>query len=150
MKQALVFDIDGTLTLMSDRVKLLEKEPKDWDNFYARCCEDEPNWPVIDVLKAFRSKASRSASSGYRIVLLTGRRESTRQLTRMWLRFYGIEFDHLLMRPDDDLRHDTIVKPEVLKEAGFTPYVVFEDRNSMVEYWRSNGVPCFQVAPGNF
>lgn len=27
---------------------------------------------------------------------------------------------------------------------------VFDDRNRVVDMWRRLGVPCFQVAPGNF
>lgn len=29
-------------------------------------------------------------------------------------------------------------------------YLVFDDRSSVVEMWRAQGLPCFQVAPGNF
>jgi len=54
------------------------------------------------------------------------------------------------MRPNGDTRHDTIVKPELLAKAGIEPVLVFEDRNSMVEYWRSVGVCCCQVAEGDF
>jgi len=28
--------------------------------------------------------------------------------------------------------------------------MVFDDRDQVVEMWRANGIPCFQVAPGNF
>jgi hypothetical protein len=27
---------------------------------------------------------------------------------------------------------------------------VYEDRQSVVEMWRNAGLPCFQVAPGDF
>jgi len=28
--------------------------------------------------------------------------------------------------------------------------MVFDDRNSVVDMWRENGVRCMQVAPGDF
>jgi len=28
--------------------------------------------------------------------------------------------------------------------------MVFDDRDKVVNMWRENGIPCLQVAPGNF
>jgi len=33
---------------------------------------------------------------------------------------------------------------------GYTPSVVFDDRDRVVKMWRENGIRCFQVAEGNF
>ena len=83
------------------------------------------------------------------MILLTGRRESVRPQTENWLRKHGIEgYSHLLMRPDGDFRTDTIVKPKLLERLGIVPDLVFEDKGSMVDYWRSKGITCFQVALG--
>jgi len=143
-----VFDIDGTLTLVGNRVEELEKTPKDWDAFYERCGEDDPNYPIVRILSDMKY-------SGNRIILLTGRRESVRFQTEEWILGQGIHVGDLLllMQKDGDFRHDTIVKPELLKEAGISLSdidLVFEDRNSMVKFWRDNGVTCAQVAEGNF
>ena len=57
------------------------------------------------------------------------------------------------MRKNNDHRHDSEVKPELLKEAGIkldSIAFVLEDRNSMVKKWRELGLICLQVADGNF
>jgi len=142
--KTVIFDIDGTLSLVGDRVKCLADG--NWDEFYERCGEDLPNHPAIQTYQALHA-----TGMGPEMVLLTGRRESVRPQTEEWLRKNGvIGYKHLLMRPDGDRRHDTIVKPEMLQLIGIRPDLVFEDRDSMVEYWRSVCVPCFQVAKGDF
>ena len=144
--KTIIFDIDGTLSIVGNRVECLKEAKPDWDTFYARCGEDEPNWPVIYTYQALHA-----TGTGPDIILLTGRRESVRQQTEEWLNKHGIYgYKHLLMRKDGDFRHDTIVKPELLKQLNVHPDLVFEDRDSMVEHWRSLGIPCFQVASGNF
>lgn len=57
------------------------------------------------------------------------------------------------MRPDNDHRHDTEIKPMLLKRAGIKMKsidFVLEDRNSMVQKWRELGLRCLQVAEGDF
>ena len=55
----------------------------------------------------------------------------------------------LLMRPHKNHRKDSDLKTDWLKARG-KPDLVFDDRNQVVEMWRDVGVPCFQVAPGDF
>lgn len=143
-----VFDIDGTLSLVGARAECLRRSPKNWDEFYARCGEDLPNEPVLHLLRALMFDLTL-----VRVVLLTGRCESCRMTTVEWLAThlgYLLPSHMLLMRPDGDFRPDTVVKPELLAKAGITPDIVYEDRDSMVDYWRSSGVCCLQVAKGNF
>jgi len=143
-----VFDMDGTLSIVGDRLECLQRDPKDWDEFYNRCDEDRPNWPICALLYYIASDTSATV----KVWILSGRRESCREKTLAWLRRNNMPVDtaHLIMRPDGDFRHDTIVKPEMLADLSINPYMVFEDRSSMVEYWRSKGVCCVQVANGNF
>jgi hypothetical protein len=59
----------------------------------------------------------------------------------------------LFLRADDDFRSDDVFKKDVLDElinSGVKPDLVFDDRNSVVEMWRREGIPCFQVAEGDF
>ena len=142
IKDIVVFDIDGTLTIVGDRVKHLAE--KDWNTFYKRCDEDLPNIPIVDLC--------RKLQEDYKIVFITGRKEFVRNETISWLREYGIWRDshQLYMRGDKDHRHDTKVKPEVASEFLHKIRMVFEDRSSMVDKWRELGVTCLQVAEGNF
>ena len=46
-----------------------------------------------------------------------------------------------------------LLKPiniDELIKADWNPDMVFDDRNQVVDMWRANGIPCLQVAPGNF
>lgn len=140
----IIIDIDGTVSKVGDRLKYLQQTPKDWDAFYNACFEDEPINEIVDLLHSIQGK--------YEFVFCTGRRESVRKQTQEWLKDYMLYGD-LLMRKDGDFRHDTVAKLELIKEAGIDHSdiaFVLEDRNSMVEKWRSLGVKCLQVADGNF
>ena len=122
----------------------MEGKKRNWDEFFARCGEDLPHIPVIRTYQALYASGSE-----LEMILLTGRRGSVRPQTEAWLKQHGIEgYTHLLMRSDGDRRPDTVVKPELLAAVDAVPDLVFEDKRAMVEYWRGQGVTCFEVAPG--
>ena len=145
-----VFDIDGTLSLVEDRLKYLEQNPKNWDSFYDACWQDKPNTNIIELCKILMDNE--------KVIFLTGRRENCRQITSWWLKHHaiGLYTDRLLMRPDGNFEHDAIVKPELLQqylidhEIDDKDVTIFEDRDSMVKKWRELGYTCLQVAEGNF
>lgn len=140
----IIFDLDGTLSLVGNRVKYLEQFPKDWDSFYESCTEDKVNKPIQTIFQLFRHR--------YSLKIVTGRRESTREKTLIWLadNDMGIHTEDLIMRPNNNYRHDTILKLELVKDFITEIEMVFEDRNSMVIKWRELGITCLQVAEGNF
>lgn len=151
IKKYVVVDIDGTVSIVGDRVKHLSEKPCNWDAFYSRCGEDEPNKPVVELVKNL-------IVAGYTIVYMTGRRdrEAERFDTALWLHKHDI-FSHVFMRKDGDFRHDTEVKPELMEQflgnAGAKKEdvaFILEDRNSMVKKWRELGYTCLQVAEGDF
>lgn len=145
MKRYVIVDIDGTLTKVGSRVECLKSTPPDWDSFYARCGEDEPVEKIADLVAEIYGP--------YRVVLCSGRRESCRADTMRWMDKHEIPYSDILLRPDGDHRHDTDIKPELLKEAGIPLdeiAFVLEDRNSMVKKWRELGLTCLQVAEGDF
>jgi hypothetical protein len=39
---------------------------------------------------------------------------------------------------------------DTMLEAGYNPTLVFDDRTSVVDMWRSRGLRAVQVAPGDF
>ena len=144
-----IFDLDGTLALIDDRRDLATKPNGkfDWDVFFNpdNINLDLPNQPVIQMTNILHKQ-------GFRIFILSGRSDVTHQVTVDWLNDNGVWWDHLVMRPqnqlylpDNDLKQgwlDTIGKDNVA--------MVFDDRNQVVDMWRQNGLTCFQVADGNF
>lgn len=139
----IIFDIDGTLSLLEHRLHFLKN--KDWDSFYDACGDDTVNEPVAHI--------ARQLMAWNDIVFVTGRRESVREITLNWLQekiHPDINDADLYMRADGDLRHDTVVKPELIFLFKDQVSLIFEDRNSMVETWRRMGIPTMQVAEGDF
>jgi hypothetical protein len=118
----------------------------DWPAFYEGCDKDEPNIPVIKMYNMF------ATSSAWRTYIFSGRSESVRAKTWNWLDRYSVRRPlDLLMRPENDYTPDDQLKAKWLDELG-AHNVLFtvDDRQKVVDMWRSRGLTCFQVAPGNF
>lgn len=162
MKPLYIFDLDGTLALVEHRRYLVEGANKDWRAFFAACVDDAPNLPVIRTLQALRS-------GGAEIWVWSGRSDEVRSETVEWLCKHGCMGNKLTdflpawpfgapkrfrMRKAGDFRTDVEVKREWLSEIEPPEWsrltAVFDDRQCVVDMWRSAGVPCFQVAPGEF
>jgi uncharacterized HAD superfamily protein len=145
IKKTVVVDIDGTIAKVGERLKYLQMETPDYDKFYASCFDDEPIQEIVELVDYLQLK--------YKIVYCTGRREEVRALTEKWLLKQGLDLEILLMRPNNDHRHDTEVKPDQITKAGILLKdiaFVLEDRDSMVALWRRLGLRCLQVNYGNF
>ena len=141
----IVFDLDGTLNIVGDRLKHIQQPIKDWDAFYAASLNDKINLPIALIYNALRFKNKE-------IFILTGRNEKYRAITLLWLNNndFDVRDRRLIMRPDRDYRHDTIVKPMLATPFLKDIEMVFEDRKSMADKWRELGVTCLHVAEGNF
>lgn len=141
----LIFDLDGTLSLVGDRIKFITQKKKDYDAFYDACHKDKVNEPVARIYRVFKS-------FGYDIKVVTGRVEKVRGKTLQWMWDHSlfIQPKDLHMRKDGDHRHDTLVKPELIESFKDDILMIFEDRTSMVQKWRELGYACFQVAEGDF
>lgn len=148
MKRNIIVDIDGTMTIVGDRVKYIESEPKEWQKFYDACGEDEVNDPIARLVHAV------AIAGEANVVFCTGRSEDHRRVTEEWFADnLGVAGVELIMRPSGDHRSDTIVKPEMLAAAGYTPdnvWFILEDRAKVTRKWRELGFTCLQVANGDF
>jgi hydroxymethylpyrimidine pyrophosphatase-like HAD family hydrolase len=131
-------DIDGTLALKGER------GPYDWH----RVGEDAPNPPVVELVRAL-------IADGHVVLFVTGRMEECRRQTLLWLdaNVAAGPFGELYMRPDEDYRPDDELKREIY-ETLIRPHHeitgVIDDRRTVVAMWRSLGLTCVQVAPGEF
>ena len=144
-----IFDLDGTLALIDKRRDISKKDngKMDWDKFFdpKNIDLDLPNQPVMDM-------ANLLSSQGFKIFILSGRSDVTHQATRDLLNKHNVWFDMLLMRPQNHLyMPDNDLKQMWLDSIGVDNVaMVFDDRNQVVDMWRSNGITCFQVADGDF
>lgn len=135
-QNAYIFDIDGTLAKMTGR------SPYD----YTQVHTDVPNHNITMIARLLKQ-------SGLPIILCSGRKEECREATQEWLRNNSIPWDYLYMRATGDDRKDSIIKKEIydthIKDK-YNVLAVFDDRNQVVDMWRSLGLTCLQCDYGNF
>lgn len=134
---AILCDLDGTLSLLNGR------NPFD----ASKCDRDLPNTPVIETVKSMYA-------AGYNIIFMSGREDKYREPTEVFIAEHlpGIPYE-LHMRPSNDGRKDAIVKGELFDanvDEKYNVLFVLDDRNQVVDFWRSIGLTVFQVAEGNF
>lgn len=151
MRRAYIFDIDGTLMDTTHRQHLIDGTitPKDWPAFFEACDQDPPIPHMVELAWRLADHAN--------ILFVTGRTDDVREKTLASFREHIGEWaavsEDLYMRKAGDYRADTVVKSELMDQiiaAGWTPIMAFEDRASVVTMWRERGIPCCQVAPGDF
>jgi len=131
LQDIVICDLDGTLSLLNGR------NPYD-----ASTCENDLlNHTVANIIK------------NYVTIFVSGREEKYREQTEKFLLKHGIDYIDLFMRKTDDNRKDAIIKREIFDNEIRNKYnvsFVLDDRNQVVEMWRSLGLTCLQVADGNF
>ena len=152
-----VFDVDGTITNVSDRVKLLQQtnvQKQHWDEFFRRCVEDTPNTNIIKLMCSLYN-------GGAKIYIFTGRQEAEREVTveqinRFCLATCATNFypEKMFMRQTGDDSEDTDIKTRNYQQLSDDEkdriICVFEDRDSVVAMWRELDITCCQVRPGNY
>jgi predicted kinase len=158
LDEAVLCDLDGTLALIHGR------SPYD-----ATDCDikDEPNKPVIETILAHYQQ-------GRKIIFCSGREDKFRPETIRFIEkhllvetqgFYDGDGNDpkdptigpikykLFMRKTGDFRKDSLVKEEIYQndiQGKYNVLLVLDDRNQVIDLWRSLGLTAFQVAPGNF
>lgn len=143
-EEIVIFDIDGTLADVSERIHHLKKKPKNWKAFFAGMTQDKAIHSLVRLCNILHA-------TGVQVILCSGRSEEHREETVKWLTEKGVHYHHLLLRKDQDRRSDTVVKREMLAAIDRSKVLfVVEDRSRVVEMWRSEGLVCLQCAPGEF
>jgi FMN phosphatase YigB (HAD superfamily) len=145
-EKAIIIDLDGTLFNVDHRAHFMETRPKNYDQFEAGIVDDTLNQWCYDLIQLYRK-------ADYNIIILTGRHERSRNVTKDVLNKYNVSYEHLFCAKDDDDRADETIKHEIyvreiqpLYDVAF----VVEDRKRVVKMWREIGVTCLQCAEGDF
>lgn len=145
MRSIVIFDLDGTLALIEHRQHYVNGKKKRWRDFFAACVDDQPNVPLIAILGALYPI--------YDIYIVSGRSDEVRPQTEAWLERHGIRYHRLIMRRENDHTPDNILKISWVQDGTIPKeriLCVFDDRDKVVRMWRENGIPCYQVAEGDF
>ena len=142
--EIVIFDIDGTMADVSERIHHVRKKPKNWPAFFRGMAQDKAIHSMVRLCNILYD-------SGIQIILCSGRSEEHRDETVRWMAQQGVRYHKLILRENSDRRSDTEVKREMLAQIDKSKILfVVEDRSRVVEMWRSEGLVCLQCAPGEF
>jgi len=149
-KSVIICDLDGTLAEVEHRKHFINQEEKDWKSFHEHCVHDEPYKQVVDTVQAL------CQIHDLEVYIYTGRTIDTLEVTKNWLENVGIFYSKIRMRTnekfwikDDQLKENWLNEDFPGNEKDYV-YLVLEDRKSVVDMWRRNGLKCFEVNEGNF
>jgi hypothetical protein len=140
---AVLVDLDGTLAIIGDR------DPYD----ASRAEVDQLNEQVAWLAHSWLFDGTTERRADRAVVLVSGRQEKDRAPTERWLHRQGVLYDALRMRTTGDTRNDAVVKRELYERSvrgRYNVVLVIDDRQRVVDMWRSLGFQCWQVAPGDF
>ena len=73
-EEIVIFDIDGTLADVSERLHHVTKKPRDWDAFFEGMAQDKAIHSMVRLCNLLYA-------DGIRIILCTGRSEAYRAET---------------------------------------------------------------------
>lgn len=160
MKQpAIIIDIDGTAADCNHRRKYLDDGQLNWKIFNdpELMMKDTPKLWCRDIANAF-STITYHCEYFYKIIYVSGRSEKFRKLTEEWLKKNHFPSSMsgkymLYMRPNHDVRSDCVVKQEIYYQFIEPKYEVkfcIDDRQQVVDMWRSLGLTCLQCDKGDF
>lgn len=147
--RVIVFDVDGTLANADHRVHHLLGDTEDWESFENEADNDVPHDEIVYLNWLLASDKKN------KIVIVTARGIHQKEQTEKWLADHKIYYNAIYMRevehdhtPDDYFKEKVLDK--IKHDFGVKPFIVFEDRNKVVDMWRRNGIKCLQVEPGDF
>jgi len=139
---AILFDMDGTLTNVNAIRHHVQFGNTNFTKFHEESVDCPPNQWVVDA-------AVEGKLAGFEIVVVTARRAEFRHHTAMWLALNGVPSDAMFMRHDRDQRGDVFVKRDILNRIrlSWNPVHAFDDNPKVVALWREEGIPV-TVVPG--
>ena len=148
-KDIVIVDLDGTLSDPGHRRHYLKGPDRNWYRFQ--------DLAVDDPVKEFTKRVVVTLSEkGNEVHILSGRNKKYLQASEWWLKHHKIPYDSIDLPRRGSTSHtqDYILKSEWLDSKGqaFEDRIAccLDDRDQVVNMWRSRGLVCWQVAEGNF
>ena len=140
--KAIIVDLDGTIADLRHRLHLVKYRPRTphtWNEFFDQCSKDTPHEHICELLRALQ---------GVRIIIVSGRPDSHRQVTIWWLRVVAkVPFDELHMRVAGDRTPDRVIKRHILEHLRkeYEIILAIDDRPSVIRMWKEEGVPVLDM-----
>ena len=149
MKDAVIFDMDGTLANVSSIRHYLKR----WDESKGRSIKDFNAFHAESVNVPAHSHVVNAAQMahmlGHAVLIVTARRHMWRNHTAWWLAMHDVPSDMLMMRNDNDNRQDYEVKRDMLATIRNAWHVIhaWDDNPSIIQLWQEENIPV-SVVPG--
>ncbi|QDK03875.1 polynucleotide kinase [Mycobacterium phage Lewan] len=146
LREAIIVDIDGTLAHMTGR------SPYDYTQVHTDVVDEQIRW-LVGLVDYY------GGPNGVHVLIVSGRDDSCREATQEWLWKNAIPYDELHMRPTGakdehgNKLPDYLVKYDLFDQnirGKYNVRFVLDDRDQVVNLWRSLGLKCLQVQPGDF
>ena len=138
LPKAIIVDVDGTVADCTG-----VRSPYDTSKYSL----DNPKQDVIDLVRALHY------GLGYLVIFVSGRHEDFKEVTLDWLyQHVKVPIEGLYMRYENGTE-DSVIKSELFNRHILGKYnimAVLDDRNRVVDMWRSRGLLCLQVQDGDF
>jgi len=134
---AVLVDLDGTLSDPEHRRHLLLTRPRDWHAFSHGAADDPPMPDAIADVNARHARMN--------IIISSGRPHFAMRLTVGWLSANHVEWDLMALRPEHDLVKGVQHKLRVLKalrDLGIEPSLAIDDSPEMASAYLAEGVRC--------
>ena len=135
---AYILDMDGTICHINGKRNMFD---------YNKVIDDDLDERVFETIKTITD------SGKYKLIVVSGREDICIDDSKDWLKFHGIKYDQIFMRPKNDYRKDNVVKLEIYNNYIKDNYNVigcFDDRQQVVSMWRDQGLLVYHVADGRF
>lgn len=149
-----VFDLDGTLANCEHRMHHIkplifsqyQKPKKNWKAFFDEMEYDTPITEMVNLLEILTYNTVSSPN----IIFCTGRPETHRDMTELWIeRYLPVTNYDLFMRAKNDSRKDYVTKAEladqIIEKYGKIN-LWFDDRREVVKALRAKGITVLAVA----
>lgn len=136
MRDAVIFDMDGTLCDTSSIEHLIEGDDKDFAAFHAASADCPVRAEVV-------AEAVAQRANGRAVLVVTSREFIWRDLTLDWLVGHEVPCDGLYMRIVGDYRKDVQVKTDILQQItadGFRVLDAWDDKAGVIELWRDHDI----------
>ncbi len=89
--EIVIFDIDGTLADVSERIHHVRNKPKNWNAFFQGMAQDKAIHSMVRLCNILYA-------SGIQIILCSGRNEEHREQTVEWLAQQSVNYHDFLLK----------------------------------------------------
>lgn len=139
MRNAVIFDMDGTLANVSSIRHYLKPNVhhgKDFDRFHAESVNVPPHSHVVNAAQV-------AHMLGNDVLIVTARKHKFRHHTAFWLAMHGIPSDAMFMRSNNDNRSDYLVKKDILStiRKAWNPIYAWDDNPAIIRLWKEENIP---------